>query len=214
MFEPKNIRMRAELIQQTDLSAEALLDGLTTEQFEDKLRTLFKSYDVDGSGSIDFDEFISCMEALDLKLSHTEMVTLMDAADEDHSGNLQFEEFVNFFTNNLLNLEREKHLRLLQSSIHELAAGNSEGDESDDVMKNEALKIFSTEITALFKMFDHNHTGIISYNDFQSVLSSVSMKFSSYLVDILKAEIHADANGMVDYASTINTCAELGKDII
>lgn len=214
MFDPKTIRLRAELIEQTDLSTEALLGGLSTEDFVSRLRSLFKSYDVDGSGSIDFDEFISCMEALDLQLSYAEMVTMMDTADEDHNGSLQFGEFVEFFTHNLLNLEREKHLRRLQSSIHELAVVDPDQDGLDEVAHNEALVTFSTEITALFKMFDHDHSGLISYKDFQSVLSSVSMKFSSYLVDILKAEIHADANGMVDYGSTINTCVDLAKVMV
>ena len=214
MFDPKTIRMRAELIEKTDLSAEALLNGLTVQGFEDKLRHLFRSYDVDGSGSIEFDEFIAVMEALELQLSYNEMVSLFDAADVKHSRTLQFEEFVEFFSQHLLNLEREKHLRLLQSSIHDMSVSIDATDDSEQALKNEAFQTFSHEMTFLFKMYDHNNTGLIKYSDFQTVLSFVSSSFSSYLMDVLKSEVHTDENGMVDYASTIHTCAELAKVMV
>lgn len=47
MFEPKTLRQRAELIEKTDLSPEALLQGMTTDEFLQKMTTLFKSYDID-----------------------------------------------------------------------------------------------------------------------------------------------------------------------
>ncbi|KAJ1384148.1 hypothetical protein B484DRAFT_410895, partial [Ochromonadaceae sp. CCMP2298] len=53
MFEPKALRQRAELIEKTDLSPEALLQGMSSEMFEQRLMTLFKSYDIDHSGGLD-----------------------------------------------------------------------------------------------------------------------------------------------------------------
>jgi hypothetical protein len=42
MFEPKALRMRAELIESTDLSPEVLLKGDSSEEFTRRLKTLFK----------------------------------------------------------------------------------------------------------------------------------------------------------------------------
>ena len=64
MFEPKALRQRAELIEKTDLSPEALLQGMHSEMFEQRLMTLFKSYDIDKSGDLDQNEFIACLESL------------------------------------------------------------------------------------------------------------------------------------------------------
>lgn len=104
MMEPKALRQRAELIENTDLSAEALLQGMSTKDFSNKISTLFRyirhrilvtthiladnairSYDVNGDGVFDQEEFITCLQALELHLSRVEMLALFDAADSKHS---------------------------------------------------------------------------------------------------------------------------------
>jgi Ca2+-binding EF-hand superfamily protein len=85
MMEPKALRQRAELIENTDLSAEALLQGMSTAAFSKKIMTLFRSYDVNSDGLLDQDEFISCLQALELQLSKVEMLALFDAADVKHT---------------------------------------------------------------------------------------------------------------------------------
>jgi hypothetical protein len=54
MFDPRALRQRAELIEKTDLSSEALVKQLEsdTSLFEQRLLTLFKSYDIDKTGGL------------------------------------------------------------------------------------------------------------------------------------------------------------------
>ena len=53
-----------------------------------------------------------------------------------YKGNLSYEEFADFFVHNLLNLEREKHLRMLHQSILQLNVAESDGNPHKHVHGN------------------------------------------------------------------------------
>jgi Ca2+-binding EF-hand superfamily protein len=118
MFEPKALRQRAELIEKTSYTTEALLEGIHQDGFRHKLLTLFKCYDIDHNNLLDENEFMACLAALDLQLTRGEILSLMNASAVSSPGTLQFDEFATFFSNNLMTLEKEKHTRILQSKIH------------------------------------------------------------------------------------------------
>jgi Ca2+-binding EF-hand superfamily protein len=227
MFEPRALRQRAELIEKTDLSPEALLQGMSSEMFEQRLLTLFKSYDIDHNGTLDQNEFIACLESLDLQLSYGEMVALMATADVAQHGFLKFEDFVGFFTHNLLNLEREKHIRLLQSSLHKSKNTGSSSFDKDGSNNNnnngnngggggngnsnikDASDDLTSRLLALFRLSDPGHTGFIPFDDFETILQNLSINVSKFLIDVLVSELHVNDDGLVEYASSLKTCTEL-----
>ena len=90
MFDPESLKTRAELISHNDLSYEALLDGENPEEFEMRLLSLFKAHNVDHSGEMDMNQFYTCLEALNLNLSHNEIMTIISAADVNHTGTLRY----------------------------------------------------------------------------------------------------------------------------
>lgn len=236
MFEPKALRQRAELIARTDLSPEALLHGmgLSRDAFEQRLLTLFKSYDIDHNGTLDQNEFIACLESLELQLTKGEMVALMASADVAQHGFLNFDDFVKFFANNLLHLEREKRIRLLQSTMDLQQIANRENQER---LRNEGQANGSSGISiqtqrglgdqllSIFELSDPNRTGFITYEDFESILSDFSMHSSPFLMDLLRSELHTatvdpstktSSDGendneivLVEYAKSLATCADL-----
>ena len=156
MFEPKALRQRAELIEVTDLSPEALLkDGMSSQDFEKKLHTLFQSYDIDHNSTLDENEFIACLDSLDLQLSRGEMAALMATADVNGEGQLRFDDFLAYFSNNLIHLEREKHIRCLAKSLHD-KSGNSAADSFD----------FQSHITHIFKIADKDNSGTLELMKF------------------------------------------------
>jgi Ca2+-binding EF-hand superfamily protein len=225
MFEPRALRQRAELIEKTDLSPEALLQGMSSEMFEQRLLTLFKSYDIDHNGTLDQNEFIACLESLDLQLSYGEMVALMATADVAQHGFLKFEDFVGFFTHNLLNLEREKHIRLLQTSLHknknngsssfdkDSNNGGGGGNGNNGNGGNSNIKDASDDLTsrllALFRLSDPGHTGYIPFDDFETILQNLSINVSKFLIDVLVSELHVNDDGLVEYETSLKTCTEL-----
>jgi Ca2+-binding EF-hand superfamily protein len=206
MFEPKALRQRAELIEKTDLSPEALLQGMSSEMFEQRLLTLFKSYDIDHNGTLDQNEFIACLESLDLQLSYGEMVALMAAADVEQAGFLKFEDFVGFFTHNLLNLEREKHIRLLQTSLHKNKHGQTSGKSK---ISTDPSNDLTQRLLALFRLSDPGQSGYIPFDDFEAILQNLSINTSKFLIDVLVSELHVNENGLVEYEKSLKTCTEL-----
>ena len=190
MFEPKALRQRAELIEKTDLSPEGLIQGMSTDAFEQRLLTLFKSYDIERSGALDQNEFIACLESLDLQLTYAESVALFHSADRDHSGMVDFEGFISFFTNNLVALEREKQVRL-----HTITAGDEEDDDDGAISSDrdslpssvqegsrssfmsasydENTSDFAASVTERCQEVDDQGSGCISFEQFEELFSEV-----------------------------------------
>ena len=60
----------------------------------DKYRKIFEEIDVDGSGELDFDEFVEAYKKINPDVSLTQLEQMFKEADLDGGGTLDFEEFV------------------------------------------------------------------------------------------------------------------------
>ena len=58
-----------------------------------QLKTLFEKHDVDGSGSLDLDEFVALIYELNLGLSNDELAKVKELVDTDGSGTVSWNEF-------------------------------------------------------------------------------------------------------------------------
>jgi len=67
--------------------------GLTTQQRKEVERA-FKTFDTDGSGSVDAFELKLAMRALGIKMSEEEIELIMDEVDVDKSGEIDLDEFM------------------------------------------------------------------------------------------------------------------------
>ena len=206
MYEPHALKQRAELIEKTDLTPEALLQGQTPEVFKRRLLVLFKSCDTDKSGFLDMKEFRSCLESLDLKLSPQEINALMASADSDGNGTIDFEEFADFCAHNLLHLEREKHIRALRDSME------SHDQESD--LKNAILSQFDdaeldAHILKIFKAADTNQSGSLSHFEIRNLFESLEINLSSFELSVLISEADVNNDGLIDYEEFVPVCADL-----
>jgi Ca2+-binding EF-hand superfamily protein len=201
MFEPKTLLQRAELIEKTDLSAEALLAGLSSESFEAHLLTLFRSYDVNHDGVLDEGEFLTCLQSMELQLTMGEMHALFASADIHHLGSLRFADFSEFFSHNLLSLERERHIRILHNAIH----------SKDDRSAAESTDDNLAHISSLFKIADVDKTGSLTRDEFVNVLKSLELNVSNLELDILLSEIDSNNNGLIDFDEFLPVCTELLK---
>ena len=57
---------------------------------KNRLIDVFRSFDVDGSGTLSHDEFYKGMERLDINLSHSEVTTLIDEVDNNGDGEIDY----------------------------------------------------------------------------------------------------------------------------
>ena len=65
----------------------------------DKARELFKKYDKNGNGNIDWDEFCVLMDELRSDMSIEEKSLAFHLVDTNHSGMISFEEFIEWWSN-------------------------------------------------------------------------------------------------------------------
>ena len=59
----------------------------------DEVREIFRSYDYDGSGSIDAGELARLLEALGMAPSEEDLAVALDVVDANHSGKVSWSEF-------------------------------------------------------------------------------------------------------------------------
>ncbi len=212
MFEPKSLRQRAELIETTDLSPESLLMGMSTLEFDKKMETLFKSYDFDHNGTLDYNEFRSCLLALDFNLTEGETAALRVAADIQTTGDLTFSHFVTFFTSNLLHLEREKHLNSLQKTLHrrnvKLSTEPIRFMSSKKIISTVSLEQFKQHLETIFGLADLNNTGYLERAEFEKLILSLDIKISKFQLNTLLSELEINDSKLIHYRAFIPVCAD------
>ena len=201
MFEPKSLKQRAELIDSSDLSPEILLNGTSNEAFEERLKNLFQNFDTDKAGELDAKQFRAMLESMDLMLTPAEILSIMAIADYNSNGLISFEEFSKFCIKNLLHLEREKHIRVLQKSIHGSVVTGENGNLTDRSSFFRMLKL-------LFSEADSTGSGLVSYRQLQDIFIKLDKKLTQYQILFLISECNSNENGLVEYEKYIETCVD------
>ena len=84
--------MRCAPAQISDLFG-ALFSGLSGASLDAKILEVFRQFDTDSSGFLDFDEFTAACATMGLRLSADELQTLFDDFDQDGGGDISFDEF-------------------------------------------------------------------------------------------------------------------------
>jgi len=92
-------------------SADHGIDRLTGKKKKFDLKSLFQHFDVDGDGTVTREEFLECMNQLDIDLSKFELNSIFWTLDPDKSGHLTYTEFSRAFYDRR-NRQKKKPKRL------------------------------------------------------------------------------------------------------
>lgn len=203
MFEPKTLRQRAELIETSDLSPEVLLNGENPQVFINRLKSLFKSYDLERKGELNAKQFRAMLESMDLQLTPSEILSLMAIADYNNNGFISFDEFCEFCMNNLLHLEREKHIRMLQKAIH----GTVEEHRTDNTIRD--VQTLELHLRQIFQLADKDKNGCLNQDELESLFLSLDIQLTPFQLMVLISECDANNNGMVEYEEFIPICVDI-----
>merc|ERR1712151_561409 len=106
--------------------------GLSDEQIEE-MREAFNLFDSDKSGSIDYRELKAAMQALGFDVKNDELKKMITDIDADGSGHIEFPEFLEMMTGKM-----------------------GEKDTKEEIMK-------------VFKLFDNDSTGKVSFSNLKRV---------------------------------------------
>jgi Ca2+-binding EF-hand superfamily protein len=155
-----------------------------------KLQQNFAYFDMNGSGTIDYQEFFAAMTKLNFVGVQKEIETLFNRYDEDASGDLNYKEFAYSLFGignkptmdvNSRNIVEKVKARILEkdgaSGIHKVARILSRMDhdgsktlDQDELM--EGLRVYGisrippSELQLLFNYFDRDRSGKISVEEF------------------------------------------------
>ncbi len=125
---------------------------------------------------------------------------------------MNFESFTSFFTNNLLQLEREKHIQILQKSLH---AKEKRNQRSNTIQVMTMDKIasskvnFQTHLETIFKLADTETAGFLPRTEFEKLLKSLNMSISAFQIECLLSEVTVNDVGHIEYESLIPVLADI-----
>jgi calcyphosin len=167
-----------------------------------KLQQCFAYFDMNGGGTIDYQEFFAAMTKLNFVGVQKEIETLFNRYDEDASGDLNYKEFAYSLFGignkptmdvNSRNIVEKVKARILEkdgaSGIHKVARILSRMDhdgsktlDQDELM--EGLRVYGisrippSELQLLFNYFDRDRSGKISVEEFLRGLKVASSSLS------------------------------------
>ena len=132
------------------------------------LKTLFKGFDKDNNGQIDYKEFEKgIMELNTDDLNQEEIKKCFDEIDVDHSGKIDYTEFI------AASLERRVYLK--KEKLFE-AFSSLDKDKNCQISKDELMKILKLEpkedpfVAKLINLADKNGDGNIDYKEFLQMM--------------------------------------------
>lgn len=179
--------------------------------FEKRLRALYNSCNVDASDGLDEDEFVRCLESLELELTGSEIRAYYTLMLTDHSHGVTFEDFKNFFVKNIVDMERVKHTRILQSRLHQ----NHDDDSPQTLAEiNEQKKELSAHLSCLLEYLDLGNTGYVEHHELEELIRGLELNLSQFQIDMLFSEVETDSHGMVAYHAFLPVCTDLLQTFI
>jgi len=161
------------------------------------VRKIFRHWDLDGFGTIEFSEFKKALESMGCALPEFELQALFNKYDANGNSKLDYEEFAAWFAirgsgnnpnvNPVFGITREPPNQVLKKILETLKARGANGirglgivfrrmDNSGDkkMDRNEFMwglrenghSLSPSEFERIFKFFDKNNDGRISYDEF------------------------------------------------
>jgi Ca2+-binding EF-hand superfamily protein len=184
---PAALRQKAELIESQDLSIASLIADMESETFDQKLKTLFHTYDTNNNGSIDRREFLVCLQSLGFGKTTSELKQIAELAKEydgfeQNTNTISFDGFKRFFRLHLLNLSKKTEIREMRTRLKSVVSTMTlvekhkfnEGhfDIGDCVIDGKEEMLLTEHLASLFRIMDKDENprpGFISHDEVEEV---------------------------------------------
>ena len=174
-----------EMAMDTDVGGASGMDAVDLEAM---LINLFKEADQDGSGALDFDEFVALMNTADVGLGKAELQMLVAEADEDSDGKVTYTEFVPLA------------VQVIQTMMLKQRADEAAADMTEELrfMAEEILGHSPEEIEALVQSHASSaEAGLLSRAQVKAMLKRPQLALSKQQVNQAAGKLTYDAAGMV-----------------
>jgi Ca2+-binding EF-hand superfamily protein len=199
-----------------------------------KIRQLFNAYDTDHDGGISFAELANMLEKMSIRMNAEDQKKFFDMIDVDKSGTIEFGEFLDWYTTlmDLVEESAQKTLSSLQKSttfsrseletIYENYKRVSASVVDDGAIDQEEFKQMmiaggvaswnSFLVDGLFRLFDEDNSGTITFEEFVRILSILHNKTNNSQEDkhkLLFQLYDIDKDGKIsvsDMCKILNDC--------
>merc|ERR1712241_29634 len=150
----------------------AMADHLTDEQTAE-FREAFALFDKDGDGTISTKELGTVMNSLGQKPTPQELENMIKEVDIDGNGEIDFDEFLAMMAKKLKETDLEEDIREAFRVFDNKSSGTISTQELRHIMSNLGEKLKDHEIDEMILHADINGDGVINYNDWVSMMTSL-----------------------------------------
>mmetsp|Transcript_3029 Transcript_3029/g.8455 ORF Transcript_3029/g.8455 Transcript_3029/m.8455 type:complete len:183 (+) Transcript_3029:194-742(+) len=150
----------------------SLVDNLTQDQL-DEFYAAFKTFDKDGSDSIDIEELRKLLESVGQFPTDDELLNMIKIVDADGTGDMSFAEFVTLMAHNMPDDKAISHAVREAFEVFDTSGdGLIQPSEIQRIMMNVGEPVTLDDIEEVVKKADLDNDGVVSYDEFAEVMLS------------------------------------------
>lgn len=171
-----------------DTVQDKLLHGMSRDQLNSLLLSVFRAADTDGSGALDRKEFQSALKNTDLGLTRKEINGIMHAVELNENGEVSYDAFIP------LAFELCAEIYARQLAHETLPSGDAE---------------IAQYFTDLFASADTDMTGKLPYSTLAQLIRQSDLGMSKVQIHTVLALAKKDDEGMVNYNNFATSAATM-----
>ena len=183
------------------------------EQKSANIKDIFRKFDEDKSGHLNYDEFRKGLLYMGIPLNNKEFEMLCVEVDNDGGGTVDYGEFVEDMRDDDMgsNMIEEKARKRGPQAEVVAATAVGIGQNTIKVIKKfiiDRVEQNHSNIAQVFRKFDDDKSGHLSYVEFRKGLLFLNCPLSDTEFDLLCREVDNDGGGTIDYAEFVEDMQE------
>eukprot|EP01043_Picozoa_sp_COSAG02_P017913 COSAG02_NODE_823_length_16754_cov_69.933353_6_plen_1425_part_00 len=168
----------------------------TIETKTTNVRQIFRKFDIDRSGTVDYEECYAGLKSIGVVLDDDQFEELLSIVDADGSGEISYFEFAEMLAatrKSSRNMKRTSRPRPVQ-----IGTTKAQRPIWWQEMR-EKIEAKTTNVRTLFRMFDADKSGTVDTQEFRTGLRYINVELSDREFSELLDMVDADGGGQIDY---------------
>lgn len=186
---------------------EKLVKGMSNAELTAHFQAIFAAADSDGSGELEYSEFVECLKGSELGFSQEEIDYLGSQADSDSSGTISFAEFAPLAYDLLV-----EHMAVAIQQEHE--AGMEKRSEAANILSRLSKEELEETIMGLFQEADGDASGLIEKAEFAHAMREANIGLKDEEIEALYAKVDTDGDGKVNYQEFAPLCYDILVEVL
>lgn len=196
------------------------------EQKSKNVRVVFRNFDEDKSGSVDYDEFRKGLAHIGITLNDADFQNLIEVVDNDKSGCINYQEFVEDLkhadeqSGGFIGNPGAQQAAMAQKAANAPApapapAFVASGRSSSSILHQIADKVEqkSKNVRVVFRNFDEDKSGHVDYVEFRRGLTHLGIALSDADFQTLLDVVDNDQSGTIDYNEFVEDLKHVDEQV-